>query len=179
MIKTKNEPRVYAAWATAWGPMGAVASATGLMRIVLPHYQLDELRQLLAWEHPGSTPDEKPFERLIALTRDYFNARATDFAEIACDLPPETAFGGKVLRACRAIPFGQTRTYTTLTREIGSPDAARAVGAALGKNPLPLVVPCHRVINAGGGMSGFSAPGGVDLKRRMLEMEKKAVGSYS
>jgi len=177
MAKKVNEPLVYAAWATAWGPMGAVTSATGLRRIILPHYQMNDLKQLLQWENEGAALDEKPFERLIELTRNYFNARGADFSEIACDLPAEGTFSGKVLRACRAIPAGQTMTYSSLAKQIGAPDSARAVGTALGKNPLPLVIPCHRVINAFGGMSGFSAPGGVDVKRRMLELEKKATGA--
>ena len=174
MAKKTDEHLTYALWATAWGPMGAVASAAGLRRIVLPHYQMNELAQLLAWEHPVAVRDDAHFERLIALTRQYYNARPTDFVEIACDLPAEGTFSGKVLRACRGIGYGQTRTYTSLAEQIGSPDSARAVGTALGKNPIPLVVPCHRVINAFGGMSGFSAPGGVDVKKRMLEMERRA-----
>jgi methylated-DNA-[protein]-cysteine S-methyltransferase len=157
--------------------MGAVAGAEGLRSVILPHYQLDELLQLLAWEHPKCIRDDKPFERLAVLTRDYFNGKPADFAEVACDLPAEGTFSGKVLRACRAIAYGRKMTYTSLAEQIGCPDSARAVGTALGKNPIPLVVPCHRVVNASGGMSGFSAPGGVELKRRMLDMERKGIGN--
>lgn len=173
MTKKANELLTYSAWATAWGPMGAVASEKGLRRIVLPHYQMNQLLELLAWEHPTAARDDKPFEALTALTRDYFNGKSVDFLEVACDLPAETTFSGKVLRACRAIGYGQTLTYSSLAVKIGVPDSARAVGTALGKNTIPLVVPCHRVINATGGMSGFSAPGGVDLKQRMLGLERK------
>ena len=176
MAKQDKESGFYSAWATAWGPMGAVMGEKGLRGIILPHYQMNDLLQLLAWEHPNCVRDDKPFERLVALARDYFNGKAVDFAEIPCDLPAQGMFSGKVLRACREIPYGQFRTYSSLAQQIGCEDSARAVGTALGKNPIPLVVPCHRVINAGGGMSGFSAPGGVDMKRRMLEMEKKAAG---
>jgi methylated-DNA-[protein]-cysteine S-methyltransferase len=176
MAKKSNEPLFYAVWATAWGPMGGVAGLKGIKRIVLPHYQFDELSQLLAWEHPGSVKDDGPFAALIPLTRDYFNAKSTDFSAIACDLPAETTFSGKVLAGCRKIPFGQVRTYSSLAMEIGTEEAARAVGVALGKNAIPLIVPCHRVINATGQLGGFSAGGGVELKRRMLEMEKKACG---
>ncbi len=173
MAKKSNEPLFFAVWATAWGPMGGLAGPAGIKRLVLPHYQFDELEQLLAWEHPGSVKDEGPFATLIPLTRDYFNGKAADFSSVLCDLPSEATFSGKVLSACRKIAYGQTRTYSSLADEIGCSDSARAVGSTLGKNAIPLVVPCHRVINAGGGMSGFSAPGGVDQKRRMLEMEKK------
>jgi methylated-DNA-[protein]-cysteine S-methyltransferase len=78
-----------------------------------------------------------------------------------------------VLAACRKIPYGQTRSYGAIAKEIDAPDAARAVASALGKNPIPLVVPCHRVVYSDGRAGGFSSPGGVDLKLRMLAIEKR------
>jgi len=140
----------YSAWATAWGPMGAVMGAEGLRRIVLPHYPLKDLLALLAWEHPGAVKDDKPFDALTERTRDYFNGKSADFNDLACDLPGEGSLGGLVLRACRKIPYGQTRSYHVLAETISRPDAARAVAAALGKNSIPLVVPCHRVTYADG-----------------------------
>jgi methylated-DNA-[protein]-cysteine S-methyltransferase len=172
MTAKSNQPTFYAVWATAWGPMGGVWNEYGLARVVLPHYQPDELDQLLAWEHKGCVKDDRPFERLIQLSRDYFNARPADFSEIPCDWPKESTFAGMVLRACRKIPYGNTRSYSSLAEEINQPEAARAVATALGKNRIPLVIPCHRVTYAGGGLGGFSAAGGPDLKRRMLAMEK-------
>ena len=145
----------------------------GLRRIVLPHYQMNELLELLAWESPGAVRDEKPFEPLVALTRAYFNAQAVDFSDVPCELPPETALGGLVLRAARKIPYGKTLSYHALAEVINRPDAARAVAAALGKNCIPLVVPCHRVTYADGRLGGFSAPGGVDVKQRMLDLERR------
>jgi len=173
MSPANTTPLSYAVWPSAWGPMGAVASPTGLRRIVLPHYQSDDLAQLLAWEHPGCLLDEAPLQDLIDLSRDYFNAKPVNFDGLACDLPKPGTFGGKVLRACRAIPFGQTRSYSQVAREIDRPEAARAVATALGKNPLPLVIPCHRVTYADGRSGGFSAPGGVELKQRMLALEAR------
>jgi methylated-DNA-[protein]-cysteine S-methyltransferase len=174
MPQEEADSLFYGVWATAWGPMGAAGGAAGLRRVVLPHYMPDQLAELLAWEHPGAARDEKLFERLIQLTRDYFNGKAVDFGEVACDLPPAGSFAGMVLRACRTIPYGQTRSYSSLAEQIGRPDAARAVAAALGKNPIPLVVPCHRVTYADGRLGGFSAEGGVELKRRMLDLERRA-----
>ena len=156
--------------------MGGVATAAGLRRLVLPHYPADQLADLLAWEHKGCVRDEAPFQDVIRLCRDYFNARQVDFGEIACDLPAERSFGGRVLRACRAIPYGRTSSYGRLAAEIGRPEAPRAVATILGKNPLPLVVPCHRVTYADGRLGGFSAPGGVDVKRRMLDLEARVLG---
>jgi len=153
--------------------MGAAAGQAGLTRVVLPHYQIDDLRALLAWEHPSAIDDQGPFARLIEVSRRYFNAAQADFGEIPCDLPDAGSFTGMVYRACRQVPYGQTTSYSELAKQIGRPDAARAVAAALGANPVPLVVPCHRVIYADGRPGGFSAEGGVDLKLRMIELEKR------
>jgi len=151
--------------------MGAVKSPQGYSRIVLPSYQADEVRALLAFEHPGSAEDPGPFSELVELSRAYFGGQPVDFAALVCDLPSDKAFTGRVLRACRGIPYGQTRSYSWLATAAGNPGSARAAAAVMGKNPVPLVVPCHRVTYAGGGLGGFSAPGGIDLKRRMLELE--------
>ncbi len=151
--------------------MGAVASEQGLARVVLPHYMADDLRALLAFEHTGAVESARAFERLAELSRDYFNGKCVSFEEIACDLPAGKS-STTVLTTCRSIPYGQTQSYRWVATTIGNPDGARAVATALGRNPIPLVIPCHRVTYSGGGVGGFSAPGGVDLKRRMLSLEK-------
>ncbi|MGB2822982.1 MAG: methylated-DNA--[protein]-cysteine S-methyltransferase [Phycisphaerae bacterium] len=171
MARRRDQPEFYAVWPTAWGPVGAVAGAAGLKRLTLPYYQADQIAELLTWEHPRAVRDEGPFRQIIELTRAYFNGREVSFADVACDLPGEGAFRGKVLRACREVPYGRTSSYGELARRIGRPDAARAVAAALGKNPLPIIVPCHRVLYSDGTLGGFSAPGGLELKRRLLAIE--------
>ena len=152
--------------------MGAVAGQGGISRIVLPHYQRNDLAELLAWEHPGLQRDDAAFEQLIELSRAYFNGRNVDFGDIECDLPKQTTLTGLVLRACREIGYAQTSSYGRLATQIGRPDSARAVAAALGKNSIPLVIPCHRITYCDGRPGGFSAPGGVELKIRMLDLEK-------
>ena len=173
-MAAKIEASFYHVWPTAWGPMGAVAGPGGIRRVVLPHYQPDALKELLAWEHPGAAPDPAPFQELIGLSRDYFNGQAVDFGHIACDLPPASTFTGAVLGRCRELAFGQRCSYLDLAKKIGRPDAARAVAAALGKNPTPLLVPCHRVTYSDGRAGGFSTPGGEKLKERLLALEAKA-----
>lgn len=99
--------------------------------------------------------------------RAYFAGTLRDF-----DLPWRTSgtpFQESVWRMVYAIPYGRTRTYMDLARELDSPGAVRAVGAANGANPLPILIPCHRVVATGGGMGGYG--GGVDLKRRLLALE--------
>ena len=176
MAKRDAGDRFYSVWATAWGPMGAVMGECGMRRVVLPHYSFDDLLQLLAWEHPSATRNDQAFGELASFARDYFNGKPADFSIIPCDLPSPATLSGAVLRACRSIPYGRTRSYVALAESIGRPDAAQAVAAALGKNPVPLVAPCHRVTYADGRLGGFSAPGGVELKRRMLELERRAIG---
>ncbi|MGC9455571.1 MAG: methylated-DNA--[protein]-cysteine S-methyltransferase [Phycisphaerae bacterium] len=171
-LQSKKE-RYHTVWTTAWGPMAAAATDGGVTRIELPHYQPDDLRQMFAWQYPNAEEAEAPFRTLIELSQRYFNAERVDFSEVVCELPSPESFTGKVLRACREIPYGRTRSYSDLAKAIERPDAARAVATAMGKNPLPLVVPCHRVTYADGRVGGFSAAGGVELKQRMLELESR------
>lgn len=94
-----------------------------------------------------------------------------DFAAVPLSLDHLTPFGRKVITACRRISWGQNRTYGELAIECGSPGAARAVGSVMAKNRYPLIVPCHRVLAAGGELGGYSAPEGLTMKLRLLEME--------
>ena len=94
--------------------------------------------------------------------------------DTAVDLAHLTAFSRRVVRACRKIGWGETRSYAELGACVGSPRAARAVGHVMATNRTPLVVPCHRVIGTGGGLGGFSAPRGISMKRRLLTLESAA-----
>lgn len=94
-----------------------------------------------------------------------------DLRFVALDLAPLPAFDRRVYELSRDIAPGETRTYGELARALDDPMAARAVGRALGANPFPIIVPCHRVLAAGGGIGGFSAPGGIATKRRLLAIE--------
>lgn len=164
----------YTVFPTAWGPMAAVARGGELTSVLLPHHQADDLEAMIRFEHEGAVRSDDAFEAFIQRCRAYFNGQAVSFDDIACRLPGESTFTGKVLRACRAIPYGQTTSYGALARQIGRPDAARAVATALSKNPTPLVIPCHRVTYSDGRLGGFSAPAGPALKQRLLDLEARA-----
>lgn len=115
----------------------------------------------------GWREEEKPFREVIRQLKEYFAGKRRRF-----DLPlaPEgTDFQLKVWRALRTIPYGETWSYGQLSRRIGKPEASRAVGAANGRNPLPIIVPCHRVIGADGSLTGFG--GGLKIKQQLLELE--------
>ena len=88
---------------------------------------------------------------------------------MTCDLTAATPFQRQVWLKAREIPYGESRSYSWIASEIGNPRACRAVGQALGQNPLPIVIPCHRVLSAHGAVGGFS--GGLDIKRRLLRLE--------
>ena len=94
-----------------------------------------------------------------------------DLGFIALDLEDTPAFERRAYQAARAVPPGQTTTYGAIAATLGEPGAARAVGQAMGRNPFPIVVPCHRVLAISGGLGGFSAGGGVATKLRMLAIE--------
>jgi methylated-DNA-[protein]-cysteine S-methyltransferase len=104
--------------------------------------------------------------------RCYAEGERVEFASVPLSLDHLTPFGRRVVSACRRIQWGETRAYGELAAECGSPGAARAVGSVMAKNRYPLIVPCHRVLAAGGQLGGFSAPDGVNTKQRLLEMER-------
>jgi methylated-DNA-[protein]-cysteine S-methyltransferase len=110
-------------------------------------------------------------ERLDRVRREldeYFAGRRHDFST-PLDWSLSTGFRQRVLKAIAAIPFGEVRTYKEMAKAAGNPAAVRAAGSACGSNPIPLVVPCHRVLRTGGGLGGYG--GGLDLKRRLLTLE--------
>jgi methylated-DNA-[protein]-cysteine S-methyltransferase len=101
----------------------------------------------------------------------YFEGEIVDFLDIPLDMADLTVAEQAIYSALRLVPYGGTTTYGDLAARIGQPGAARSVGMAMARNPWPLVVPCHRVLAKGGALHGFSAPGGLETKRRMLVME--------
>ena len=121
-----------------------------------------------AAQSPAPAPVRAAIDGIVALLA----GEPRDLREVVLDEEGLDPFRRQVYAATRAVDPGSTATYGEIARAIGAPGAARAVGAALGANPFPIVVPCHRVLAAGGALHGFSAPGGVATKRRMLELER-------
>ncbi|WP_395365259.1 methylated-DNA--[protein]-cysteine S-methyltransferase [Streptomyces sp. YH02] len=118
-------------------------------------------------EETFGEPDPRPFGEAIRQLDAYFAGELTEF-----DLPLNligTPFQLRVWEGLLRIPYGETRTYGALAEELGNPGASRAVGLANGKNPVSIIVPCHRVIGAGGGLTGYG--GGLDRKQRLLAFE--------
>ena len=122
---------------------------------------------------PGLAPAEPPeaIGVLIAKIVAHLSGARSDYSDAPLDLDRVGAFEAAVYRAALAIPWGETRTYGALAAGLGDPGAAQAVGQALGRNPWPIVVPCHRITAADGRTGGFSAAGGAATKLRLLEIE--------
>jgi len=155
---------------TRMGRLHVALSQSGLVSIGLG----GSLRRFLDLvKSPGQlTPRRdraavRPYARQL---REYLAGHRRKFT-LPIDWRRMSPFQRQVLKATARIPYGQTKTYGEIADQAGHPSAARAVGQALGSNPLPLVIPCHRVLGTGGSLGGYSAPGGVDLKRRLLQLE--------
>ncbi len=113
---------------------------------------------------------------VIKKVQKHLHGDVQDFQEIVVDLDGAGPFARQVYEAVRKIPAGRTRTYGELAAEMNRPTASRAVGQALGRNPIPLIIPCHRVLASGNKPGGFSAHGGVETKAKMLEIEGATIG---
>ncbi len=155
---------------TAAGFCGIAWSEAGVTRFVLPVRDPDDAaRRLRQRETAAPTP---AVAAAIARAARYFNGERVDFADVALDLGAQTEFCQAVYAATRRLGWGVTTTYGALARAVGAgPEAARDVGQAMARNPVPLLIPCHRVLAAGGALGGFSAPGGAATKQRMLALE--------
>jgi methylated-DNA-[protein]-cysteine S-methyltransferase len=104
----------------------------------------------------------------------YAAGQRDDFSDVPVALDGYTEFQQRVLRQCRRIACGRTVSYAELAARAGAPGAARAVGGVMARNRIPLVIPCHRVVASGGSLGGFSAPHGIRMKRRLLELERRS-----
>jgi methylated-DNA-[protein]-cysteine S-methyltransferase len=161
---------VYGILKTPLGPMAAARNGHGLLMTVLPGPSEAELAGRVRAKFPQSRRDDAAFGELARQAKAYFTGQPTRFTD-AVDLSGAPPFMRKVLTALCRVGFGETTTYGELAKTVGRPKAARAVGQAMARNPVPLVVPCHRVLAGNRALGGFSADGGLNLKRKMLEIE--------
>jgi methylated-DNA-[protein]-cysteine S-methyltransferase len=171
----------YCVFETEFGWIGMVGSATQVTRLTLPVESREEaLRSVRAGfqippEQNGAglpsdaVEDEAAFGSLPQMLRDYFHGKEVDLSKIAVDLDPLPPFARRALLECMKLPAGTVATYGEIARRAGSARACRAVGNAMASNPVPIIVPCHRVIRSNGGIGGFGA--GLEMKRRLLKLE--------
>jgi methylated-DNA-[protein]-cysteine S-methyltransferase len=164
----------YAVFETQAGFCAIAWSASGIARFQLPDTTAAAAERHLLRRAPSAQPGTPPANvaAVIAAAQRYFAGEKIDFSAIPVDLEGQNDFSKRIYAATRRVDYGNTTTYGTLAKELGAgPEAARDVGQAMAKNPVPLIIPCHRVLAAGGKVGGFSAPGGSIAKQRMLALE--------
>jgi methylated-DNA-[protein]-cysteine S-methyltransferase len=153
-------------------PVGPLWVAIGPKGVTTIHYgdepSDNELRRLVRVYGPGVVPDHRRSSALARELDEYFNGKRREF-DIDVDLAGLTSFQTKILAATAKIPFGSVSTYQAVARRAGNEKASRAAGGALNSNPIPIVVPCHRVVGSNGSLVGYA--GGLDTKRTLLAIE--------
>ena len=168
-----GSPRSFALFATALGTCAIAWNEVGLTGVWLPEDSAESLRRRVARRCDGAReiePSGAVADAVEAITRLLASERV-DLSGIALDTAGIDEFDRRVYAVTRTIGAGQVLTYGEVAARVGIDASARAVGQSLGRNAMPIVVPCHRVVAAAGGLGGFSAPGGIDTKRRMLAIE--------
>jgi O-6-methylguanine DNA methyltransferase len=166
----------YAIFKTKWGYFGLAGTKYGLCRTQLPGSNPEKIKKLILKNLPAAQFDKNFCKILQQQIIAYFEGDCVRFSrDIPLILDGFRSFSKSVLKTCREIEFGQIITYGKLAKKAGNPNASRAVGSTLAKNPMPLIIPCHRVLRSDGKMGGFSAPGGITVKKKMLELESKAI----
>jgi methylated-DNA-[protein]-cysteine S-methyltransferase len=164
----------YLIFDTEGGFCGIAWNNVGITRFLLPTKSAEAAERALLRRVPGAecgAPTPEVVEAVAAVKR-YFEGEETDFSGFTLDLGEQDSFFEQIYAAARRVGWGCTTTYGILAKELGAgPEAARDVGQAMARNPVALIIPCHRVLAAGGKVGGFSAPGGSAAKIRMLALE--------
>ena len=165
----------YAIFLTAWGWAGFVVDRKGLRIFILPEERKEDVLFRIRKELKCNNllEDNRGWENLIKKVKEYFTGKKVDFIDYQLNLDNYTNFQKKILQTVKRIPYGEIRTYKETAEAAGYPRAYRAVGNTMRNNPLPLIIPCHRVIKSDGSLGGFSGKEGIVLKRKMIGLESE------
>jgi methylated-DNA-[protein]-cysteine S-methyltransferase len=169
----------YQVFETAAGFCAIAWNGTGITRFQLPTRTAEATERSMRRRIPDAAPGTPPprMAKVVEAAQHYFAGEQVDFSDAVLDLDGQDEFFQRIYAVLRRVGWGQTTTYGTLAKQLGAgPKAAQDVGQAMAQNPVPLIIPCHRVLAAGGKVGGFSAPGGSTAKLRMLELEGVRVG---
>lgn len=166
-------PMRYCLFDTAMGAVGLAWSPDGITRLQLPERDKTATERRLRGRSADAVASLPPplVEQAVDAVGRYMAGERTDFSAITLDLTGVGPFHSVIYEALRRIGWGETTTYGALARQTGDPGASRAVGQAMGRNPIPVIIPCHRVLASGGKPGGFSAFGGAVTKQRLLALE--------
>ena len=158
----------YTTFNTKMGWLGILDSEKGLLAITLPQPSREQALKQLGDDIDHAAPSPAEFNDLTTRLELYFEGHEVDFGD-RLDLSGATLFQGKVWHQTRLIPYGETRSYAWVAEQLGQPKAVRAVGQALAGNPLPIIIPCHRILSGDGRLGGYS--GGLEMKLKLLKLE--------
>ncbi len=169
----------YCLFDTDLGTCGVAWSERGLTRFQLPEADRRATERRLTLRIPSSRAETPPaqIEKAIAHVQRYMAGERVDFSAIALDLAGVAPFYIEIYAAARRVGWGETATYGELARRAGAPGAARAVGQAMARNPVAVIIPCHRILASGNKVGGFSAFGGTVSKQRLLGLEGVRIGA--
>ena len=170
----ENKHYQYSIFKTHWGWFGLLGCDQGLIRTCLPVAFREAAERRLLSDTQEAEPAKKDYRPLENDIISYYKGRRVDFDNVPVCLEHLTDFQKEVLTVLRTVKYGQTVSYGQVARLVNNPKASRAIGAVMAINPLPLIIPCHRVIKTDGSLGYFSAAGGVDTKQRMLDLERNA-----
>ena len=176
MVRARREGLETVGYRVVDSPLGPLWIAIGPQGVLAIHYGSEpsrlELGRIVRAYGPGVLPDERRADPVARELDQYFAGKRRAF-DVAVDLSPLTDFQRRILSATARVPYGEVTTYARVAARAGNERASRAAGAALGSNPIPIVVPCHRILASDGTLGGYS--GGLDAKRRLLSMERGEV----
>lgn len=173
MLTEADAPMHYCLFDTAIGAVGVAWSANGITRLQLPEAGRAATERRLRGRSASTVESQPPsrIARAMGAVQKYMAGERIDFSGIALDLTGVGPFHRSIYEALCRVGWGETTTYGALALQVGDPGASRAVGQAMGRNPIPVIIPCHRVLASGGKPGGFSAFGGAVTKQRLLALE--------
>jgi methylated-DNA-[protein]-cysteine S-methyltransferase len=173
VARARREGLVKVGYDVMDSPLGPLWIAVGPRGVIAIHYGARpderELRRISGAYGPAILPDRESCDDVFSELDQYFAGRRRSF-DVAVDLAPLTPFQRRILAATARVPYGEVTTYRDVARRAGNEQASRAAGGALGANPIPIVVPCHRVVATDGSLGGYA--GGLPAKRRLLALER-------
>jgi methylated-DNA-[protein]-cysteine S-methyltransferase len=167
-------PIYYGIFDSSLGNLVLVSNGESLIRLEIKEDDEYMLKKRLRSIYPSGIESSERFSRLCSQLDRYLKGEPVTF-DVKIDISSEADFIKRVLYETKKIPYGETRSYQWISHRIGHKNAARAVGQALKKNPIPIVIPCHRVIRNDAGLGGFSS--GIAIKKRLLSLEGVHIGS--
>lgn len=176
--KSNLSPVCYSVFKTAIRWCGLLRSKKGIIiRLFVGYKERDQLLKQILHEFGSGLERTPATGEIMDKIKRYCSGEKIIFEKNDLNWSLLTPFQQKVFKAAMRIPYGTVETYASLARKAGCPNSSRAVGNALARNPFPLLIPCHRIVRGDGKLGGFSAGGGIALKRKLLELEKLSVAN--